>query len=144
MIAHQLAHKGMTLIEVLAVVVILGLLAATLTVGITGKLGKAKTEIAKTQIAQIAGAVETFRLDKRRLPTAAEGLNTLTESAEAPYFLGQARLSDPWGKEYLYLVPGPDGVAYEILTYGADGRQGGTGENADVSSSSLQGGTKIR
>lgn len=127
----------MTLIEVLAVVVILGLLAATLTVGLSGRIGKARHEIARTQIAQIAGAVETFRLDRRRLPSPSEGLGVLTAPADAPYFLEAGKLLDPWGKAYLYLVPGPDGQPFEVVTYGADGQPGGDGENADLSSAKL-------
>lgn len=128
---------GMTLIEVLAVVVILGLLAATLTVGLSGRIGKARHEIARTQIAQIAGAVETFRLDRRRLPSPSEGLGALTTPADAPYFLEAGKLLDPWGKAYLYLVPGPDGQPFEVVTYGADGQPGGDGENSDLSSAKL-------
>ena len=129
----------MTLIEVLAVVVILGLLAATLTVGIAGRIGKAKHEIARTQIAQLAGAVETFRLDKRTLPTTSEGLAALTLAPNAAYYLEPGKLLDPWGKPYLYLVPGPKGHAFEIVTYGEDGQVGGEADAADLSSVDLSG-----
>ncbi len=124
----------MTLIEILAVVVILGMLAVTLTVGITGKMGKARGEIAKTQIAQIVGQVQTFQLEKRQIPTAAEGLVVLTGDPKSSYFLESTKLTDPWGNPYQYLVPGPAGVPFEVLSYGSDGQPGGTGEAADVSS----------
>ena len=129
--------SGMTLIEVLAVVVILGMLAATLTIGISGRIGKAKHEIAKTQLAQIAGAIETFRLDQRRLPTTGEGLAVLSSPADSAYFLEAGKLIDPWGKPYLYLVPGPDGLSFEVVTYGEDGQPGGTGDKADISTADL-------
>ena len=135
-------RTGMTLIEVLAVVVILGLLAATLTVGLSGRIGKAKHEIARTQLAQIAGSVEAFRLDQRRIPTSAEGLAALTSPADSAYFLEAGKLVDPWGKPYLYLVPGPDGQPFEVVTYGADGQPGGSGENGDLSSANLSGAAK--
>lgn len=132
-------RRGMTLIEILAVVVILGLLAATLTVGISGKMGKARHEIAKTQLAQIAGAVEAFRLEQRRLPTASEGLAVLSSNTSAACFLEAGKLIDPWGRAYLYLIPGPDGLPFEVVTYGAEGQVGGEGENADLSSAKLSG-----
>jgi general secretion pathway protein G len=127
----------MTLVEILAVVVILGLLAVTLTVGIAGKMGKAKSEIAKTQIGQIVAQVQTYQLDKRALPTAGQGLAILTTPAADPgaaYFLEPGKLIDPWGHDYLYVIPGPTGYPFEILSYGADGQPGGSGDAADVSS----------
>jgi general secretion pathway protein G len=130
-------RRAMTLVEILAVVVILGLLAVTLTVGIAGKMGKAKGEIAKTQIAQIVAQVQTFQLDRRNLPTAGQGLAALTTPAADPgaaYYLEPGKLTDPWGNPYLYVVPGPVGFPFEVLSYGADGQPGGSGEAADISS----------
>ncbi|MDA3961796.1 MAG: type II secretion system major pseudopilin GspG [Planctomycetota bacterium] len=129
--------NGMTLIEVLAVVVILGLLAATLTVGLSGKFGKARHEIARTQIGQLVGAVELFQMEQKRLPSSSEGLQALSAAADASYYLEASKLQDPWGKPYLYVVPGPAGVPFEIITYGADGQPGGESENADISSAAL-------
>jgi general secretion pathway protein G len=135
----QPRHGGMTLIEVLAVVVILGLLATTLTIGLSGRIGKARHEIARTQIAQIASALETFRLDKRRLPTSNEGLSILTVDPRASYHLEKGKLADPWDNAYLYIVPGPDGLPYEVVSYGSDGQPGGSGDEADLSSANLSG-----
>lgn len=135
------ASRAMTLIEVLAVVVILGLLAATLTVGISGRMGKARHEIARTQIAQITAAIEGFRLDRRRLPTSGEGLTILSSEPQSAFFLEAAKLIDPWGNPYLYLVPGPEGHPFEVVTYGSDGQPGGEGDRADISSARLGGNT---
>ncbi len=129
----------MTLVEILAVVVILGLLAVTLTVGITAKMGKAKHEIAKTQIAQISGQLQAWKLSKNSFPRADEGLRALAADPESEWYLEPAKLADPWGNTYIYLVPGPDRHPFEIVTYGADGQPGGTGEAADVSSVTLAG-----
>lgn len=131
---------GMTLVEILAVVVILGMLAVTLTVGIAGKMGKARHEIARTQIAQLVTQLQAFQLDRRRVPTADEGLAILTTPAADPnasYFVEKAKLTDPWNRPYLYLEPGPEGRAFEILTYGSDGKPGGSDEAADLSSTAL-------
>lgn len=130
-------RRAMTLIEILAVVVILGLLAVTLTVGIAGKMGKAKTEIARTQIGQIVAQVQAYQLEKRSLPTAGQGLSVLTSPASQPstsYYLEPAKLIDPWGNPYLYVIPGPTGNAFEVVSYGSDGQPGGKGDATDVSS----------
>lgn len=131
---------GMTLIEILAVVVILGMLAVTLTVGIAGKMGKAKREIVKTQIAQIMGQLQAYQLDKHSLPSPAQGLSALTSPAVGPnqsYFIEPEKLLDPWGNPYVYMVPGPNGYPYEILSYGADGQPSGSDEASDISSTAL-------
>lgn len=130
-------RRGMTLVEILAVVVILGLLAVTLTVGITAKMGKAKQEICKTQIAQTVGQLQVWQMEKRGLPPASAGLNALTADVKASWYLEPAKLQDPWGAPYIYLVPGPDGQPFEVLSYGADGQPGGTGDAADISSAHL-------
>lgn len=130
-------HAAMTLVEILAVVVILGLLAATLTVGISGKMGKAKKELARTQIAQLVGQVQTFQLDTRQLPPVGAGLGALSADPAASWYVEAARLKDPWGNPYRYLVPGTSGQPFEIVSYGADGRSGGSGDDADISSAKL-------
>ena len=130
-------RQGMTLIEILAVVVILGLLAVTLTVGITAKFGKAKHEIAKTQIAGIVAQIQAFQLERRAVPSASQGLKNLSDTPSAIYYLDPERLLDPWGNAYRYLVPGPNGQPFEVMTYGADNQAGGDGENADISSAKL-------
>ena len=136
MVPHQARH-GLTLVEVLAVVVILGLLAATLTYSLAGQLGTARHEIARTQIGQLAGALELFQLEHRRLPDTSTGLDALTGAADASYHVEASKLIDPWGNRYEYLVPGPQGQPFEILTFGADGQRGGTGADADISSADL-------
>ncbi len=135
---HRLPHRiALTLIEVLAVVVILAMLALTLTVGIVAKMGKAKQELAKTQITQIVGQVQAYQVEKGAPPPAGKGLAVLSERSTAIYYLEPAKLRDPWGNPYRYLVPGPKGAAYDIVTYGADNKPGGADDQADISSSSL-------
>lgn len=132
---------AMTLVEVLAVVVILSLLAGTLVVGLGGMFGKAKTEVARTGVAMVAGKVEAYRIEKSAYPTAESGLSALTGPSATPsnsYYLAADRLLDPWGRTYLYMVPGPNDEPFEVLTLGADGKQGGSGEDSDVSSARLR------
>ncbi|MFG0259981.1 MAG: type II secretion system major pseudopilin GspG [Phycisphaerales bacterium JB041] len=139
--ANPLAvRRGMTLVEVLAVVVILGLLAATLAVGFSGAFGKGKQELAKTGIGQVVQRLETYYTDQGAWPDLDTGLSALSEAPPtSAYYLPSDTLQDPWGRPYLYITPGPDGHPYEIVTYGADGRSGGEDENADLSSVSLRG-----
>jgi general secretion pathway protein G len=141
MLRRSRSTTALTLVEVLAVLVILGLLAATLTIGIGGKMGQAKTEIARTQIGQLVAQVETFRLTHKRLPNSSEGLAALSDDPSSGYYVEAGKLIDPWGQPFLYLVPGPGGHPFEILTYGADGQSGGDGEAVDVSSSALAAGS---
>lgn len=132
----------MTLVEILAVVVILGLITATLTVGFSGTFGKAKRELAKTGMGLLSGKVETYRIEKSAWPDNAVGLAVLSDghaSPQASYYVSPDQLLDPWGRPFVFICPGPDGHPYEILTYGADGQPGGERENADLSSANLRG-----
>jgi general secretion pathway protein G len=131
----------MTLVEVLAVVVILGLLAATLSVGFSSAFGKGRHELAKTAIGLIVGKLELYRIDKGAWPDNAAGLSLLTDGHAAPtatYYLSPDKLTDPWGNPYYYVTPGPDGHPYEVVCYGGDNQPGGTGEDADITSVNLR------
>ena len=125
---------AMTLVEVLAVVVILGMLAATLTVGFSSAFGKGKRELARTGIGIIAGKLETYRLEHGIWPRSLEDLTEPAASPTSAYYVGLDQLTDPWGRQYELLVPGPDEHPYEIISLGADGALGGSGESADISS----------
>jgi general secretion pathway protein G len=127
----------MTLVEVLAVVIILGLIATTLVVGLGGRFGQARQEIARSQIASLRAQVELFQITTKRLPSGSEGLEVLTRNPQSAYFIEPSQIIDPWGNPLYYVVPGPDGRAFEIKSYGADGSVGGEGENADISSAAL-------
>ena len=81
--------------------------------------------------------LEVYRLETSRWPSEAEGLSALTNGGaapDAPYYVRPDELLDPWGGPYVYAVPGPGGQAYEIRSLGADGRPGGRGADADVTS----------
>ncbi|MBL0922080.1 MAG: type II secretion system protein GspG [Phycisphaerales bacterium] len=121
-------------------VIILGLLAATLTISFRGQVGRAKHELARTGIGVVVAAVETYALEQGRIPTMDEGLELLTRPPPGrvePY-LRADKLRDPWGRPYQYVAPGPIG-AYQVLSLGADGAPGGApgSEDADVTSDDL-------
>jgi len=136
-------QRAMTLVEILAVVVILGLVAGTLLVGFSGTFGKARHELAKSGIGIVVSKIELYRIEKGSWPSNEAGLRALTDGQAQPgasYYLSPDQLRDPWGRPYLYVCPGPDGHAYEIVCYGADGQPGGEigSEDADLSSINLR------
>jgi general secretion pathway protein G len=134
-------RRGLTLVEVLAVVVILGLLAGTLAVGFSSAFGRGKTELAKTGIGIVVQKLETYRIEKGTWPEDSAGLDALTDGSAKPtdaFYLSRDKLLDPWGRPYLLIIPGPDDHPYEVVSYGADGQPGGEGEDRDLSSVNLR------
>jgi len=126
------AQRGMTLIEIMVVVIIIGLIGTAVAVNVFGTLGEARVKTAKTDLEKIAQGADTYKLLRGRYPSTEEGLNLLiTEKILKANKDG--KLMDPWSKEYIYLSPGqahPD--AFDVKSYGADGAPGGEGENADL------------
>jgi general secretion pathway protein G len=142
---RQRLNTGMTFVEILAVVVILGLLAATLIASFSGSFGKAKHELAKTGIGVIVTQIEKYQIEEGTLPANDQGLAVLTDGQAVPtasYYLSPGQLRDPWERPYMFIAPGPGGHPFEVMSYGADGQPGGEGENRDVSSINLRGDAK--
>jgi len=129
--------NGFTLIELLIVMVIIGLLGALVVPKFIGQVGKSKQTAAKTQIELLSTALEIYKLDTGKYPAQEEGLKALISKSgevnnwKGPYLKKNVIPKDPWGAEYVYKHPGEHGD-YDILSYGADGNDGGTDEDADV------------
>jgi general secretion pathway protein G len=129
--------RGFTLLELMVVLLILGLLASIAAPRVSKYLRKAKTETAKIQVDALGAAVDSFNLDNGRFPTNDEGLKALMEapagltSWDGPYLKKKDSLVDPWGKPYLYRLPGQNGD-FDVYTLGSDQRDGGTGDGRDV------------
>lgn len=132
-------ERGMTLIEIIVVIVVLGILAGVVGTQVFGRVGESRTQVARTQIEQFATQLDLYRLDNGRYPTTEQGLAALRERPTAPpeprawkgpYARKEIPL-DPWGNPYVYRSPGEHG-AYDLLSLGADGREGGEGEDSDV------------
>ena len=134
MTTRSAAPRGMTLIEILVVMVILGLIATAVAVNVVGRATTARVDRAKTDVQRIASdGIEAFKVMRGRYPTTEEGLKLLIDEKFLKPNAPDGRLNDPWNKEYLYLYPGqahPD--AFDVKSYGADGQPGGEGENADI------------
>lgn len=130
---------GFTLLELLVVVAIIGLLAAYVGPRYVGQLNKSEATAARTQIEALARALESYRLDNGNYPSAETGLNALRlRPANQPRWNGpylQKEIPvDPWGNAYFYRLSNAasSGRDFELLSFGRDGRPGGSGENADI------------
>ncbi|MFN9471960.1 MAG: type II secretion system major pseudopilin GspG [Acidovorax sp.] len=133
--------RGFTLIELLIVMVILGLLASLVGPRLFGQLDASKVKAARTQIEMVGAAMDTYRLDMSRYPSTEQGIAALSDkpadAAEAarwrgPYLKKKVD-KDPWGNSYVYRSPG-EKSDYELLSLGADGKEGGSGDDADIRS----------
>ncbi len=130
-------QRGFTLVEILVVITIIGLIMALVGPRVINYLGESKAKAAKIQIASFSSALDLFYLDAGRYPSSAEGLDALAQRPgglsawNGPYLKGGAVPKDPWGHPYLYRAPGEHGP-YDIISYGADGQEGGTGTAADI------------
>jgi general secretion pathway protein G len=135
------ARRAMTFVELLAVLVILGLVAGVFTISIAGRFNQSKRELAKSQMGLIHGQVQTYYALKSELPPADRGLSVLTSPDASPtdgFYMTEDQLLDPWGNRFYIIVPGPSGEPFELVSYGADGQPGGTDENADLSSLNMR------
>ncbi|NUN59555.1 MAG: type II secretion system major pseudopilin GspG [Burkholderiaceae bacterium] len=137
----QKKARGFTLIELLIVMVILGLLASLVGPRLFGQLDSSKIKAARTQIEMVGAALDTYRLDMSRYPSSEQGIAALSEkpadAAEAAKWRGpylKKRVDkDPWGSSYVYKSPG-EKSDYELSSLGADGKEGGSGDDADIHS----------
>lgn len=126
-------EAGFTLVELLVVLAIIGLLTTVVVINVLPMQGRAKVQKAEADIALIEQALEFWRIDTGRYPSTEEGLAVL--AAPSPTGAKLKNLpADPWGKPYGYVVPGADGQPYAVFSLGADGTEGGEGENADLRS----------
>lgn len=132
-------QHGFTLIELLVVLVILGLLASLAGPKVISYLGGAKSDSAKLQVEEFGASLDLFKLETGRYPTGQEGLQALVQAPSGlngwngPYLKKKTVPKDPWGNEYHYVSPGQHGL-YDLSSLGADNREGGEGENKDLTS----------
>lgn len=130
-------QRGMTLIEILVVLVLIGIVMGIVGGNFLGKGEKAKADAAKIEINQIGQTLDLYKLEIGRYPTTQEGLQALLTAPSGatnwngPYWKNGTIPKDPWGNEYKYTSPGAKGP-YDIVSYGSDGKEGGDGPAKDI------------
>jgi general secretion pathway protein G len=137
------ARRGFTLIELLVTIAIIATLAAIVAPSLFSNVGQARENAAKSQIQILSLALDAYRVDNDVYPTTEQGLEALRSvplAADAPTnwrgpYLRQIVPADPWGHPYVYVAPGTANPnAYDLYTLGKDGKPGGEGEDADITS----------
>lgn len=136
---YKQRQRGFTLIELLVVLVILGLLMSVVGPRVMKYVGGAKTDTARMQIEELAGALDMYQLEVGRYPAQNVGLQALVTQPtgekrwNGPYLRKSKVPTDPWGNNYIYRIPGQHG-AFDLYSLGADGQEGGEGEDAEIGS----------
>ena len=133
--AQSPRRAGFTLIEIMAVVVIMGMLMATLAVGISGQIDKARVSTTRTKIVRIEQALEFYQMDNARFPTSDQGLDALANKPSSPPvprfftpggYIKTDGLMDPWGQLFQYRIPGTNNPhSFDLWSLGPDGVEGG-------------------
>ncbi len=137
--SRRRGERGFTLVEILVVITIIGLIMALVGPRVLNYLSESKVKTARIQIQSLGSALDLFYLDAGRYPSSAEGLAALVQPVggvatwNGPYLKGGNVPLDPWGKAYAYRSPGEHG-AYDVISLGSDGQEGGSGTAADIAS----------
>jgi general secretion pathway protein G len=137
--ATRHGEQGFTLIEILVVITIIGLIMGLVGPRVLNYLSDARSKAAKIQIESFASALDLYFLDTGHYPNSSEGLTALVRRPgntlpwNGPYLKGATVPNDPWGNPYVYRMPGQHGT-YDLISYGSDGNEGGTGAASDITS----------
>ncbi len=135
---RRTARNGFTLMEMLVVLVVIGLIAAVAIPQVMRLLESAKHKAARIQLETVSQSLNYYQLDTGGFPTTEQGLKALWQAPgqndawNGPYVRQERQLLDPWGHAFVYRAPGQSGD-YDLVSLGSDGKEGGTGDDADLS-----------
>ena len=128
------------MIEIIVVVTLIGLIMAWVVGRVFGQGENAKAKIAKSQMQDVMGALDLYKLDTGKFPTGQDGLKALVQAPSGvsnwngPYLRRAEQLKDAWNNDWIYRSPGTDNRPFEIVSFGADGKEGGEGADRDIKS----------
>jgi general secretion pathway protein G len=130
--------RGFTIVEVIVIVVIIGVIAAVIAPQLLSRIGQSKQALAASNAASLASQMQLFLMDHGK-PESGATINVLyerpsnvPEASWKPYVSSPKALVDPWGRPFVLVIPGNTNIDFDIVSYGADGRPGGTDEDADI------------
>jgi general secretion pathway protein G len=130
-------RQAFTIIEVIVIVVILGVIAAVIAPRLFSRIGQSKQAVAASNAANLASALRTYMIDNGGKIAQGTAIDVLaerptSEGGHGPYVDSADALLDPWGNKFILKVPGDKNFDFDVVSYGADGQPGGTGDDADV------------
>lgn len=128
--AGRRSRRGMTLVEVMVVIAIVLTLSSILAYGVWRIFAGSKVETTKLQMTKVSEQVEIYILKKKKAPGTSDGLAAVFGDEESP--------KDSWGNDFVYVSPGPGGKPFDLMSFGADGAEGGTGNDEDIKLSDVR------
>jgi len=132
------AERGFTLMEMLVVLVIIGMIAAVAIPQVMKLLESAKHKAARIQLETVSQSLGYYQMDLGGYPTTQEGLRALVKAPRdnelwnGPYVKDARQIKDPWGRDLIYRSPGTQSKSFDLMSLGADGREGGSGDDRDI------------
>lgn len=132
--------QGFSLIEIIIVITLIGVIIGWAATNIFDRQDQATARIGKSKIVALSGPLDLYKLDTGKYPTTQEGLKALLQAPSGvanwngPYVKNEAELKDPWRNDLIYRSPGGENRAYEIVSLGSDGQEGGDGAKKDLKS----------
>ena len=117
-------RRGMSLVEVMVVIAIILTLMSVLAIGVWGIFGESQVDTTRLTMSKVSERIEIYQLRKKHPPSGADGLAAVFGNEKVP--------QDAWGKDFIYVSPGPEGKPYDLISLGSDGQEGGTGTAEDI------------